>query len=192
MKLVDYVYMIETGKANNMRPKKIHTETALDGSVGLWNSKNDKWSRNAKHPLSKSELTNVESTDGSADVVKEGVLGCIQGLPPINRIMQLAGLNSANSVVEEDTQELAEDVASLANLINQEYNKISNSADYRNKPDLAVIATLGTFFEAINALITKLPSTMPAGINDNMVTAIKSMPGIGATMLKSLAAPAQE
>lgn len=185
MKLTDYVSMIESEEDPAMRQKKIHTETALDGSVGLWNHKRDQWSRNAKHHLSKNDLANAESIAVAADIVEEGLLGGIQGLAPINRIMQLAGLQSG-SVVESDDQPLAEDTASMANLMNQEYNKTASSADYRDKKDLAVLATMSSVLEAMNVLISKLPSTMPDGISDEMVTTIKNLPAIGIAINKAL------
>ena len=161
----------------------------------MFNSKKDKWSRNAKHQLSKKDLANVKNN--GAEVVEEGVIGNLKGIDPLNRLLQLAGLDSGPVVKEnfesndelEEKEELEEDVGSISRMINTEYNTLSNSADYKDKKDLAVLATIANVLEGLNMMIGKMPSIMPDGVNSQTAQAIKNLPAIGIVIKKALAAP---
>lgn len=41
------------------RPKRIHVELELSDNTGIWLGKKDRWSRNAKHHFSRSDLKNA-------------------------------------------------------------------------------------------------------------------------------------
>ena len=192
-KLQEYFSKADSKSKN--KPLRIHTETGLNENVGVFNSKKDKWSRNAKHQLSKKDLANVKNN--GAEVVEEGVIGNLKGIDPLNRLLQLAGLDSGPVVKEnfesndelEEKEELEEDVGSISRMINTEYNTLSNSADYKDKKDLAVLATIANVLEGLNMMIGKMPSIMPDGVNSQTAQAIKNLPAIGIVIKKALAAP---
>lgn len=51
-----------THEVDNMRKKKINTQIDLDETEGLWNTVDDRWSRRAKHHISKTEIMNAAET----------------------------------------------------------------------------------------------------------------------------------
>lgn len=119
--------------------------------------------------------------------LEEGVMGGVQTMAPINRIMQLAGLEHVGSVVAEeeinnersDEQQLSEDAA--GNMFNQLLIKNQNDPSFKNNPDAAKIATVGQILVSMQGIISNLPESLPSSIS----TQLKTVPGIGASLITS-------
>lgn len=221
--------MINTGiplaEDDAMRRLKKFAQVDLDGTEGLYETTIDRWSRNAKHQFSKSEVAGAIETpqfeegetvmfDGQAVEVKipqgpkgtagimfeghlkmvhhsklakldEGVMGGVQTMTPINRIMQLAGLEHTGTVVAEVENEtdvptdevLEEDGA--GNMFNQLLAKNKTDQAYKNNPDAARLATVGQVLAGMQSVIGELPESLPA----NVATQLKMVPGLGASLL---------
>lgn len=218
-----------------MRKLKITTEVDLEETEGLYNTTDDRWSRRAKHQLSKNEILNAADIsdfskgdhavyegkevevripvgpNGTAGIMLEGhlkmvkrsdlqvieegfgVMGAMKPLGPLNRIMQLAGLEHSGAVVEtevdedeiidEATEELDEANAA-GTMFNQLLTANTNNPAYKNNPSAAKVATIGQVLAGLQGLMTDLPAGMPpATLNQ-----LKMVPGIGANLIKTATA----
>lgn len=204
-----------------MRKMKIMTQIDIDESEGLYNTVDDRWSRRAKHHLSKSDIANATETsefaqgekaiyenqevevripigpNGTAGImieghlrmidrkklmpIEEGVLGGLQQLSPLNRIMQLAGLenNTVETAIEiEETETLNED-DSAGTMFNQLYQK-NSTGQFKNNPEAARVATVGQVLAGLQSMLDDLPNDLPGNINKNQ---LKMVPGMGASLL---------
>ena len=216
-----------------MRRLKKYAQVDLDGSEGLYETTIDRWSRNAKHQLSKSEVAGAieqpifeegetvvyegeevqvkipQGPKGTAGVmveghlkmvhqskltkIEEGVMGGVQTMTPINRIMQLAGLEHTGVVAAEVTEdEVTEDAADeleeeivnedgAGNMFNQLLTKNQNDPNYKNNPDAARLLTVGQVLAGLQSVIKELPS----GIPPNIVNELKVVPGIGVSLIQA-------
>lgn len=111
----------------------------------------------------------------------EGVMGGVQTMTPINRIMQLAGLEHTGAVAVEETElteeQLDEDAA--GNMFNQLLAKNQNDPKYKNNPDAAKIATVGQVLAGLQSVLSDIPADLPSGIANQL----KAVPGIGASLI---------
>lgn len=211
-----------------MRRLKKFAQIDIDGSEGLYETTIDRWSRNAKHQLSKGEVASIidmpqfeegetvvfegqevevkipQGPRGTAGIIfeghvrmvhhskltkiEEGVMGGVQTMTPINRIMQLAGLEHVgSSIVSEsppdETTESEEFIVEdgAGNMFNQLLVKNQNDPAYKNNPDAAKLATVGQVLAGMQSVIDDLPDTLPSGIANQL----KMVPGIGASLLSS-------
>ena len=187
-----------------MRRLKKFAQIDLDGSEGLYETTIDRWSRNAKHQFSKGEVSDITDLpqfeegeivmfEGHLKMVhhskleklEEGVMGGVQTMTPINRIMQLAGLEHTGTVVAETGDEpesigdevLEEDAA--GNMFNQLLQKNENDPAYKNNPDAARLATVGQVLASMQGIIKDLPESLP----NNIASQLKMVPGIGANLI---------
>lgn len=212
-----------------MKKPKITTEVDLEETEGLYNSTDDRWSRRAKHHLSKNELQGLaESSEfgkgdfavyegkevevripngpnGTSGIMFEGHLKMVKRsslerldenyslvsgvtpLGPINRIMQLAGLEHSGAVVEGETVEeevSLEEADATANMFNQLLTQNTNNAIYKNNPAAAKVATIGHILAGLQSLMTDLPPGMPATV----LNQLKLVPGIGVNLIKTATA----
>lgn len=205
----------KTQEVDAMRKMKIMTQIDIDESEGLYNTTVDRWSRRAKHHLSKTDIANAtETTDfyqgenayyngkqvevripigpnGTAGVMleghlrmvnrkelyrlDEGVMGGLQPLSPINRIMQLAGLEHTGVMAAPDGILEANESGTM---FNQLYQK-NITGEFKNNPEAAGVATIGQILASMQSLIEKLPDEL--GTIDK--SKIKAVPGIGASMI---------
>mgnify|MGYP007090086552 CR=1 FL=1 len=111
----------------------------------------------------------------------EGVMGGVQTMTPINRIMQLAGLEHTGAVAVEET-ELAEeqlDEDAAGNMFDQLLTKNQNDPKYKNNPDAAKIATVGQVLAGLQGVLSDIPADLPSGIANQL----KAVPGIGASLI---------
>ena len=204
-----------------MRRLKKFAQVDLSGNEGLYETAVDRWSRNAKHQLTKAELINTPEEqqfdenetviyEGQEVTVKiplgpkgtagimyeghlkmvhhskltkldEGVMGGVQTMTPINRIMQLAGLEHTGVVAVEET-ELAEeqlDEDGAGNMFNQLLTKNQNDPKYKNNPEAAKIATVGQVLAGLQSVLKEIPSDLPSGIANQL----QMVPGIGASLI---------
>jgi hypothetical protein len=173
---LDYLKQINFNVENSaMRPKKIVAEQN-DEQMVLYNSEQDRWSRRAKHPLKINEInTDTEQLD-------EGVLGGMQPLNPINRIMQLAGLSTTNivePVAETETQEISVITeADATNMFDALY-KANANGEYKNNPDAARIATIGQIMVGLESQVEPLRGKLAADMEQKLNVAV----GLGAALI---------
>jgi hypothetical protein len=118
----------------------------------------------------------------------EAVIGGVQTMMPINRIMQLAGLEHTGVVepVDESVDEsvdndvvLSEDAAGT--MFTQLLTKNQNDPKYKNNPDAAKIATIGQVLAGLQSVLSDLPDNLPSGI----ASQLNAVPGIGASLISA-------
>lgn len=114
----------------------------------------------------------------------EAVMGGVQTMLPINRIMQLAGLEHTGVVepVEESVEDddmLSEDAAGT--MFTQLLTKNQNDPKYKNNPDAAKIATIGQVLAGLQSVLSDIPDNLPSGIANQL----KAVPGIGASLISA-------
>jgi hypothetical protein len=238
----------QISEGDAMRKLKITTEVDLEETEGLYNTTDDRWSRRAKHQLSKNELQSAADyseftkgenavyegqevevripvgpngttgimLEGHLKMVKRsdlqtleegfGVMGAMKPLGPLNRIMQLAGLEHSGAVLEteveetdveetedsseateeavEETVELDEVNAAAGTMFNQLLTANTNNPAYKNNPAAAKVATIGQVLAGLQGLMTGLPPNLPPATLNH----IKMVPGIGAELIKAATA----
>jgi hypothetical protein len=117
----------------------------------------------------------------------EGVMGGVQTMAPINRIMQLAGLEHVGAVVAEEEiseepiseETISEDAA--GNMFNQLLAKNKNDPAYKNNPDAARLATVGQVLAGMQSVIADLPESLPSTVSNQL----KMVPGIGVNLINA-------
>ena len=208
----------------DMKPRKIVAEQANDDLV-LWNSDQDRWSRNAKHPIKVNELSNEDlyiwlegdkaifeskeveikipaGPNGTTGIiiegktkmvltsklsrVDEGVMGSMQALNPLNRIMQLAGLSvpatvepTEIQVSEEQTGQPLEEAGS-PDMFNALFDK-NLKGEFANNPPAARVATVGEIMVGLNSQIEQLGPDIPSDLSGKL----KAVLGIGAALMQT-------
>lgn len=125
------------------------------------------------------------------DTLTESVMGGMQPLGPINRMMQLAGLSvptiidPAQAVSEDETSADTADVITEADATNmfQQLMKANFSGEYRNNPGAARLATVGQVLIGLNTVINdmKAKNEIPADVVTKLDTAV----GLGAYLMQS-------
>jgi len=173
--LKDYLKQINFNlEDGTLRPKKIVAEQN-DEQLVLWNSEQDRWSRRAKHPLKVHEI----DTGVSPQQLDEGVLGGMQPLNPINRIMQLAGLSTNNIIepVSDPTPGIIEE-ADATNMFDALY-KANANGEYKNNPDAARIATIGQIMAGLESQVEPLRGKLAADMEQKLNVAV----GLGAALI---------
>jgi len=173
--LLDYLKQINFSVEDNaMRPKKIVAEQNNEELV-LWNSEQDRWSRRAKHPLKINEIS------ADTEQLDEGVLGGMQPLNPINRIMQLAGFSTSNivePVAETESEESMIEEADATNMFDGLF-KANANGEYRNNPDAARIATIGQIMVGLESQIEPLRGKLAPDMEQKLNVAV----GLGAALI---------
>jgi hypothetical protein len=176
--LTDYLKQVNFNLENSvMRPKKIIAEQT-DEQLVLWNSEQDRWSRRAKHPLKLNEI----DTHAEIESLEEGVLGGMQPLNPINRIMQLAGISTNNimePVAETETEESAVIAEADATNMFDGLFKANANGEYRNNPDAARIATIGQIMAGLESQIEPLRGKLAPDMEQKLNVAV----GLGAALI---------
>jgi hypothetical protein len=218
--------IIPSSENNKMKPLKIVApQNSIDEA--LWNSKKDKWSRNAKHPITSVDIIDVHTWEkgdhaiyegqeveitvtkrqnqtvgillnGRTKMVKEnrlkplveGVLGGLQSLEPLNRLMQLAGLQSqpmAEVIEPQEEAIIAEDDST--NMFNS-LMQSNLSGEFKNNPNAAKVATIGQVLSALSSESASLSGQIDAAT----LTKINSAIGLGPALMqyaKSMTQPQQ-
>ena len=103
-------------------------------------------------------------------------------MAPINRIMQLAGLEHVGAVVAEEEiseEPINEDAA--GNMFNQLLMKNKNDPAYKNNPDAARLATVGQVLAGMQSVIDDLPESLPSTVSNQL----KMVPGIGVNLINA-------
>ena len=115
--------------------------------------------------------------------IEEGVMGGMQPLNPLNRMMQLAGISTPAIIGSSDsideTEELTEAADPFFSMYQQNLNK------YKNKATPEVAANLATVEEVLVLLKTRidaLEKTLPADIKNKIWPMLRPIIGIGASL----------
>jgi len=111
--------------------------------------------------------------------IDEGVLGGMQPLNPINRMMQLAGLSTATITepVLEDAEILETDTTNMF----EQLFKANLNGEYRNNPDAARLATIG---EVMTGLASQI-GLLQGKIAPDLETKINVAVGLGAAIMQA-------
>lgn len=213
-----------------MKKLKRYTQVDMNGEEGLYETTVDRWSRNAKHQLSKGELASAtaivtfeegenalyeghpveiripQGPKGTMGVIfegklkmvhhtkikkiDEGVMGGVQTMSPINRIMQLAGLEhtgvvSTEQVVSEaGADESNHETLTEANLTGT-FNQLVSSvpAQFRDNPEAARLYVMGSLISVMAKDLQTAPLQTKVGM-DKMKT-LKLLGPMGADLVKS-------
>lgn len=118
-------------------------------------------------------------SESKIEKIDEGVMGGIKALPPINRMMQLAGLPVEQStVVEEvDSDSITED-ASTSNMFNSLYQK-NSTTEYKNNPTAARLATVGQVLVGLETQIKEIDN-----LDDNTLKSkLDMISGVGVMLI---------
>lgn len=192
--------MHDAKESDAMRKLKKYTQIDQDGTEALYETTEDRWSRNAKHPISKGELAQTDDVifeegesaiyEGMTVQIKiprgpkrttgimieghlkmvpqshltkldEGVIGGVMAMSPINRIMQLAGLEHTGTITPDDTAELTEtqdtveETAEIitetgtTNTLNNLINLTMNTGRFKGNEEAARLQVYGELMAAI-------------------------------------------
>jgi hypothetical protein len=106
-----------------------------------------------------------------------GVIGGLKPMEPLNRIMQLAGLEVSGAVTESDLDE----ADGAGTMFDQLLVKNQNSPEFKNNPAAARVATIGQVLAGLQSMIQDLPMDQLG----NTANQIKMVPGIGANLIDS-------
>jgi hypothetical protein len=115
----------------------------------------------------------------------ESVMGLMQPLNPLNRMMQLAGLSVTNICEPTHSDIESEHVLEEADATNmfQQLMKANLAGEYKNNPSAARLATVGQILIGLNTIIDdmKTKNEIPADIEPKLDTAV----GLGAFLLQT-------
>ncbi len=144
------------------RPVEIRIPNGPNGTTGI---------------MLEGHLRMVDSNKLSLDESISGVMGGLKPMEPLNRIMQLAGLEISGTVEES---ELAE-ADGAGTIFDQLLVKNQNSPEFKNNPTAAKVATIGQVLAGLQSMIGDLPIDQLG----NVANQIKMIPGIGANLMDS-------
>jgi hypothetical protein len=117
--------------------------------------------------------------------IEEGVMGPVNTMEPLNRIIQLAGLEHSGTLnIEEPlAEEEITEVSGAGNMFDSLYKANLNDPRYKNNPNAAKLATIGSVLASMQSVIDELPEDLP----DDVASQLKPVPGIGANLIKTAA-----
>lgn len=230
MHLTDYIKQLDPTSItpgsvmedDNMRKLKKYAQVDITEIDGLYETTIDRWSRNAKHPLAKSDIASapdIQSFDEDETVIyegqevqvkvpqgpkgtigimleghlkmvhqsritklDEGVMGGVMTMSPINRMMQLAGLEHTGAVAVDESDSTLEEDAGAGNMFNQLLQKNTTAPAYKNNPQAAKIATVGQVLAGLQSVLAELSNM---DLPTNIANQLKIVPGIGASLIKA-------
>ena len=112
--------------------------------------------------------------------VEEGVLGGVQAMPAINRMMQLAGLESGPVVVEEN-QTIMEDMG--ADMLGKMIAQAEQLPAYKGNAEAARLYVIGALLSAIGSNVRANPPQTVVGQSKKQE--LMPLATIGADLIKS-------
>lgn len=113
----------------------------------------------------------------------EAVMGGIQSVNPINRMMQLAGISNPTVMVPSEEQVQESEILNEADPTNM-FNalmKANIAGEYKNNPDAARIATVGQIMVGLESIIAPLRTKMQPDMLNKLDVAV----GLGAALIKT-------
>ena len=216
--------VVNSVENKDMRPLKKYAQVDLTGSEGLYETNIDRWSRNAKHHLAKSELVNAtdlpifetgdkviykgqevqvkipQGPKGTTGImfeghltmvhqsklmqVEEGVMGGLQSLNPLNRIMQLAGLEHTGTVsseLVEETEVITE--ADSASMLSQLLVTAQNMPQYKGNEEAARLYVIGSVLSTIFKDIST--NKLQTVVGQSKMTELNTLGAMGADLIKT-------
>jgi len=134
--------------------------------------------RNTVGIIDKGNLKMVHETKISKRI-QEGVLGGVQAMPALNRMMQLAGLENSGAVIAEET--LVEDMGNdmLGKLVTQ----AENMPQYKGNAEAARFYVIGSLLSAISGSVKANPPQTAAGQQKQQE--LNALAVMGADLIKS-------
>jgi len=192
--LNDYINDLDpiSTKENAMKKLKKYAQSDLEGNEALYETNADRWSRNAKHQMAKSELSNTEEIttfekgetviyENNEVIVKipqgangkvgimfeghlkmvskfkimkldEGAIGGMLNIAPLNRMMQLAGINTAN-IMEPVTETILNET-DVDGMFSQLVTSATNLPQYKGNAEAARLYVIGSLLALIYKDIT--------------------------------------
>lgn len=113
----------------------------------------------------------------------EGVMGTMQPINPINRMMQLAGL-SVPQTIEPESEEISEDTTELqleedAGGMFDQLFKTNLNGKYRNNPDAARLASIGQVMASLQTQVEQLTQPPSPDLESKLSMAI----GLGSALI---------
>ena len=122
--------------------------------------------------------------------VEEGVLGGLQSLNPLNRIMQLAGLEHSGAMTHEtieETELLTE--ADAAGMLSQLVTSATNMPQYKGNEEAARLFVIGSILSEIFKDISN--NKLQTVVGQSKMTALNTLGAMGADLIKSAQTLAQ-
>jgi hypothetical protein len=212
---------------DTMRPLKKYTQVDINGEEGLYETNVDRWSRNAKHQLTKADLANVtdvaqfeegdmvvyegkevqvkipQGPKGTTGIMFEGhlkmvqsdklsildeaVMGGVQTMSPINRIMQLAGLEHSGAVssdvVETVVNEEVINETDAAGMMTQLVTSAMNQPQYKNNEEAARLFVIGSLLSQIYKDVTN--NKLQTVVGQSKMTELNPLGAMGADLIKT-------
>ena len=116
--------------------------------------------------------------------IEEHVMGGIQSLNPLNRMMQLAGISTPAIMEPVETNQLEENEnlfeADPSNMFNG-LMRANLAGEYKNNPDAARLATVGQIMVGLETIVDPLRQK----VTPDLVNKLDAAVGLGAALLKS-------
>lgn len=111
--------------------------------------------------------------------LEENVLGGLQSVTPLNRIMQLAGLSTPVVMGDDANSEQLDEAQDPTNMFEGLY-KANLAGEFKNNPDAARIATVGQIMVGLNSVIEPLRDKVDPAVMSKLNVAV----GLGAALIK--------
>jgi len=118
--------------------------------------------------------------------IDEGVLGGMQSLNPLNRIMQLAGISVPSIAEPAVSEDISIDISKSDTILESDATNMFEqlmqanlNGEYRNNPDAARLATIGDVMVGLQSQIEPLEGKIAPDIQNKITAAV----GLGAALL---------
>jgi len=111
--------------------------------------------------------------------IQEGVLGGVQAMPALNRMMQLAGLENSGAVIAEET--LVEDMG--MDMLGKLVTQAENMPQYKGNAEAARFYVIGSLLSAISSSVKANPPQTTAGQQKQQE--LNALAVMGADLIKS-------
>lgn len=115
--------------------------------------------------------------------IDESVMGMMQPINPLNRIMQLAGINTPVDADSKDIDihETVDDVVLEADSTNmfEQLFRANLNGEYKNNPDAARLATVGEVMVGLGTQVQQLQGKLTPDLENKINAAV----GLGAALI---------
>jgi len=115
--------------------------------------------------------------------INESVMGMMQPINPLNRIMQLAGINTPVDADSKDIDihETVDDVVLEADSTNmfEQLFRANLNGEYKNNPDAARLATVGEVMVGLGTQVQQLQGKLTPDLENKINAAV----GLGAALI---------
>jgi hypothetical protein len=122
--------------------------------------------------------------------IEEGVMGGLQALTPLNRMMQLAGLEHSGAVNPEIIAEDMLEEADAAGMMDQLVQSAENMPQYKGNNEAARLYVMGTLLSAIFQNVSK--EKLQTVVGQGKMKELTPLGAIGADLIKTAQEMAQK